>query len=189
MLLEGSCHCNAVRFSLESHTPYPYMRCYCSICRKTQGGGGYAINIMGLAETLKIRGKPNISIYRVRLKGRRQPPTQFGATAFLRPLRQRVVGVRSAVAGSGAPLRFGHRHAIAQTAADGAHLCRLGGRLGTDSPWAERSQLRRVPRAGDHRLASRPRLARGLEPRFGATFMRPAVAWRDAPSSVLRRWG
>lgn len=68
MLLEGSCHCNAVRFSLESHTPYPYMRCYCSICRKTQGGGGYAINIMGLAETLKIRGKPNISIYRVCLK-------------------------------------------------------------------------------------------------------------------------
>lgn len=68
MLLEGSCHCNAVQFSCESHTPYPYMRCYCSICRKTQGGGGYAINIMGLAETLKIRGKPNINIYRVRLK-------------------------------------------------------------------------------------------------------------------------
>jgi hypothetical protein len=25
----------------ETHTPYPYMRCYCSICR-AQGGGGYA---------------------------------------------------------------------------------------------------------------------------------------------------
>ena len=39
MRLAGSCHCGRVRFRLESHTPYPYMRCYCSICRKTQGGG------------------------------------------------------------------------------------------------------------------------------------------------------
>ena len=35
MKLNGSCHCGAVKFSVESHTPYPYMRCYCSICRKT----------------------------------------------------------------------------------------------------------------------------------------------------------
>ena len=45
MQLEGSCHCQAVRFSVESHEPYPFMRCYCSICRKTAGGGGYAINL------------------------------------------------------------------------------------------------------------------------------------------------
>ena len=55
-LLEGSCHCGAVRFSVESTTPTPYMRCYCSICRKTAGGGGYAINIMGRQETLKVEG-------------------------------------------------------------------------------------------------------------------------------------
>jgi hypothetical protein len=67
MLLEGSCHCGAVKFSVESHTPYPYMRCYCSICRKFAGGGGYAINIMGDAATLKVEGEENISIYRVRL--------------------------------------------------------------------------------------------------------------------------
>ena len=47
MRLEGSCRCGAVRFSVDSHTPYPYQRCYCSICRKSAGGGGYAINIMG----------------------------------------------------------------------------------------------------------------------------------------------
>ncbi|NWC98411.1 GFA family protein, partial [Pseudomonas sp. P7779] len=47
MQLEGSCHCGAVSFSLESAHPYPYQRCYCSICRKTQGGGGYAINLGG----------------------------------------------------------------------------------------------------------------------------------------------
>jgi len=38
MQLEGSCHCGAVSFSLTSAHPYPYQRCYCSICRKTQGG-------------------------------------------------------------------------------------------------------------------------------------------------------
>ncbi|MFC3124254.1 GFA family protein [Pseudoroseomonas globiformis] len=60
MTLHGSCRCGAVRFSVESHTPYPYQRCYCSICRKTAGGGGYAINIMGVAKTLKVQGKPAI---------------------------------------------------------------------------------------------------------------------------------
>jgi hypothetical protein len=44
MLLEGSCHCGAIRFRVESETPYPYQACYCSICRKT-AGGGYAINL------------------------------------------------------------------------------------------------------------------------------------------------
>jgi len=48
MRLEGSCRCGAISFSVDSHTPYPYQRCYCSICRKSAGGGGYAINIMGV---------------------------------------------------------------------------------------------------------------------------------------------
>ena len=64
--LAGSCHCGAVRFTVRSHTPYPYMHCYCSICRKTAGGGGYAINIMGEAGTLKLEGAENLSIYRAR---------------------------------------------------------------------------------------------------------------------------
>ena len=68
MKLEGSCHCGAVKFSVESKTPYPYMRCYCSICRKTAGGGGYAINIMGETATLKVRGVRNIAVYRARIK-------------------------------------------------------------------------------------------------------------------------
>jgi hypothetical protein len=54
MNIQGSCYCGRVRFSAVSHTPYPYMRCYCSICRKTGGGGGYAINIMAQADTLKV---------------------------------------------------------------------------------------------------------------------------------------
>ncbi|MBC9209455.1 GFA family protein [Roseomonas aerophila] len=64
--LEGSCRCGAVRFTLESHTPVPYQRCYCSICRKTAGGGGYAINIMGNADTLQVQGET--ATYRARLE-------------------------------------------------------------------------------------------------------------------------
>jgi hypothetical protein len=65
--LEGSCHCGAVKFSVESTTPYPYMRCYCSICRKTGGGGGYAINIMGDAKTLKVQGEEHLHVYQAML--------------------------------------------------------------------------------------------------------------------------
>ena len=84
MKLEGSCHCGGVRFTVESHTPYPFMRCYCSICRKTQGGGGYAINIMGDAATLKVRGERYVSVYRARLKepGRKRAHASPGRRHF-----------------------------------------------------------------------------------------------------------
>jgi hypothetical protein len=65
--LEGSCHCGAVHFTVRSHTPQPYMHCYCSICRKTAGGGGYAINIMAEAKTLKVTGKKYLSYYRAKI--------------------------------------------------------------------------------------------------------------------------
>jgi hypothetical protein len=42
MELRGSCHCGAVRFRLDSATPYPYMACYCSNClpgEDTEPGG------------------------------------------------------------------------------------------------------------------------------------------------------
>ena len=67
MHLEGSCHCGAVHFSLDSTHPYPYQRCYCSICRKTQGGGGYAINLGGDANTLKVDGEDSINVYHARM--------------------------------------------------------------------------------------------------------------------------
>ena len=68
MHLEGSCHCGAVEFSLTSAHPYPYQRCYCSICRKTQGGGGYAINLGGDAKSLKVKGKDSIAIYHAKMR-------------------------------------------------------------------------------------------------------------------------
>lgn len=71
MKLEGSCHCGAVKFSVEAYAPVPFLRCYCSICRKTQGGGGYAINLGAKANTLKIRGEKNIAMFHARVNGRR----------------------------------------------------------------------------------------------------------------------
>lgn len=68
MRLEGSCHCRAVRFSLASRHVYPFMHCYCSICRKTQGGGGSAINLSGDARTLEVVGRRNVRVYRARVK-------------------------------------------------------------------------------------------------------------------------
>jgi hypothetical protein len=65
--LEGSCRCGAVRFTLASHSPYPYQLCYCSICRKTAGGGGFAINIMGVADSLEVKGRRAIGVYRARI--------------------------------------------------------------------------------------------------------------------------
>lgn len=68
MHLQGSCHCGAVRFSVEAHQPYPFMRCYCSICRKTAGGGGYAINLGADYASLTVEGEEHLSIYRARLE-------------------------------------------------------------------------------------------------------------------------
>lgn len=63
MLLEGSCQCGAVRFRVESHHPVPYQRCYCSICRKAGGGGGYSINIEAVAQTLTVEGREHVKIH------------------------------------------------------------------------------------------------------------------------------
>lgn len=63
MLLKGSCHCGQVKFTLQSDYPYPYNLCYCSICRKTAGGGGYAINLSGEYQSLKVTGKGHIHSY------------------------------------------------------------------------------------------------------------------------------
>jgi len=68
MLLKGSCHCGKVKFQVRSPHPYPYQRCYCSICRKTQGGGGYAINLSGEAKTMKVSGRRYLQVYRARVK-------------------------------------------------------------------------------------------------------------------------
>lgn len=67
MRLEGSCHCQRVSFALESAHPYPFNLCYCSICRKTAGSGGYGINLGGAASTLEVNGVEHVQRYRAML--------------------------------------------------------------------------------------------------------------------------
>ena len=67
MRLEGSCHCGAVRFGVEAAHAVPFNRCYCSVCRKTGGGGGYAINLGANAQTLEVEGREHVSIYQITL--------------------------------------------------------------------------------------------------------------------------
>ena len=73
MLLKGSCRCGAVRFEVETHTPVPFMLCYCSICRKQQGGGGFAINLGANSASLKITGKRHIGVYRAEIEDDEHP--------------------------------------------------------------------------------------------------------------------
>jgi hypothetical protein len=73
MRLNGSCHCRAVRFEVTTYAPVPFLRCYCSICRKTAGGGGYAINLGGRADTLKVEGGGGITIFHAVIDGEESP--------------------------------------------------------------------------------------------------------------------
>ena len=85
MLMTGSCRCAAVRFEVESHTPVPYQLCYCSICRKQQGGGGYAINLAAIAGTLKVEGQAHLGLYRAEIADERgRSHTSSGERRFCR---------------------------------------------------------------------------------------------------------
>ncbi|KAG9310972.1 Mss4-like protein [Chiua virens] len=64
VLLKGSCHCGAIRFTVQSHTPIPYQLCTCSICRKVGGVGG-SINLGAKGDTLTVtQGTEHLRVYR-----------------------------------------------------------------------------------------------------------------------------
>jgi hypothetical protein len=77
--LKGSCHCGKVRFGVESAEPVPFMRCYCSICRKTAGAGGYAINLGAVARSMRVTGKRHLRIYRARIADERGKGTRLSS--------------------------------------------------------------------------------------------------------------
>jgi hypothetical protein len=49
-----------VQFAADSHAAVPFLRCYCSICRKTAGGGGFAINLHADRRTLRQQGETTV---------------------------------------------------------------------------------------------------------------------------------
>lgn len=73
MHLSGSCYCGAIRFECEAYAPVPYMRCHCSICRKTAGGGGFAINLGAKADTLTVEGAEHMSMFHAVIDGQESP--------------------------------------------------------------------------------------------------------------------
>jgi hypothetical protein len=62
-----------VTFTVKSSEPVPFNRCYCTVCRKTAGAGGFAINIGADFNTLEIEGREHIRVYRARI-----PSTETG---------------------------------------------------------------------------------------------------------------
>jgi hypothetical protein len=62
-----------VTFTVKSSEPVPFNRCYCTVCRKTAGAGGFAINIGADFNTLEIEGREHIRVYRARI-----PNTETG---------------------------------------------------------------------------------------------------------------
>ena len=83
--LEGSCHCGAVRFTLESASAVPFMHCHCSICRKTAGSGGFAINLGGDARSMKVKGEQHHGRYHAVMRdaGKRATRSQAPDSAML----------------------------------------------------------------------------------------------------------
>lgn len=77
--LRGSCRCGAVSFLVQSHTPVPYQRCYCSICRKQQGGGGYAINLGAIASSLQVQGDEKLGLYHARVQDDEHPTCELSS--------------------------------------------------------------------------------------------------------------
>lgn len=70
MELYGSCCCEKINFKVISDAPVPFMRCYCSICRKTNGGGGFATNLGARFETLETTGETFISKFNATIDGK-----------------------------------------------------------------------------------------------------------------------
>ena len=132
VLLKGSCRCGAVSFEVESHTPAPFMLCYCSICRKQQGGGGYAINLGGIHETLKVKGKRSIGVYRAEIEDdeRSHCEVSTGERNFCKKCGSALVALRPDLAGAGASVRLGDRQRTAEAEGARPHHAEIPGVLG-----------------------------------------------------------
>jgi hypothetical protein len=74
MRLDGSCQCGKVKFTVDSETPYPFMVCYCSICRKTTGA--LTCNIMAKRDTLKVTGAKHLRCHHAVIRRKSKRPVR-----------------------------------------------------------------------------------------------------------------
>ncbi len=82
-----------MRFHCEAYAPVPFLHCYCSICRKTAGGSGSAINLGARADTLEVEGREHLGVYQAKIRddeggcqissGRRHFCTACGSALWL----------------------------------------------------------------------------------------------------------
>ena len=161
MLLEGSCHCGAIR--VRSARPYPFNLCYCNICRKTGGGGGHAINLGAEHESLEVEGEEHRSVYHAVMREGGRRAHQPGAAELLRPLRHLAVAVGPALAGPRASSRLRHRHRAPRPSRTHALDARRQALLGRSARRAEGPAIRRLPEGIAGRVA---RASGALPPRL-----------------------
>ena len=147
--LEGSCRCGAVSFSVDSHAPVPFQRCYCTICRKTAGSGGYAINLSAVADTLQVKDRAAIGTFHAEIDGVQGSAERSFCTRCGTPLWVYDATWPELLH----PFRLRHRHAAAGSSGDdppaarrqaGLGRCRAGAR--TTSP--STASRRRASRTG-----------------------------------------
>jgi hypothetical protein len=157
MKLEGSCHCQAVRFSVESAHPVPFNLCYCSICRKTNGSGGYGINLGGDYGTLLVEGRENVAVYRARMPEGNGGFTESSCERHFCRRCSSGLGLGARLARPRASVRFGDRYGAAGRARAHAPHARIESRLGARARRQPRQAIRRVP----------GRIARAMGQRLG----------------------
>ncbi|MEP7057378.1 MAG: GFA family protein [Caldimonas sp.] len=147
-----------MKFSVRSAEPYPFMRCYCSICRKTAGSGGYAINLGADAATLKVlKGKRSLRVYRAIVRdgdgehtssGERHFCSRCGSALWLwDPSWPELVHPHAGAIDTPLPKPPDHVH----------NHARLESGVGRSGRIAGRCTLRLLPRPGAGRMARQAR--------------------------------
>ncbi len=107
----------------------------------------------------KVRGTKNVARLPRAHRGARRcaQAAVAGAPALLRPVRERAVGLRPALAAVGLSVRVGDRHAVAQAAGRRRADAQLRREVGRRAEGSRAHALSRVPARGHRRLAREAR--------------------------------
>jgi hypothetical protein len=158
LLLHGSCRCGSVKFKCESQAPQPYQLCYCSICRKTAGGGGYAINLGAIAGSLQVDAAPDrIGVFRADIRNDEGHCETSTAERSYCVHCASSVALLAGMAGPASPVRLGHRQRSADPEIPCAPDAQVQGELGRAVDRGGRCLVRSLPRGVARAMASAKR--------------------------------